>query len=188
MHSWTDAWGRWEMYAGVDGGCMQGMDGRCREREDGCGRVGQMQGDPPTVHMNNYGSGQGMQIVSCSDPSHRTPSDPHPIPSHHSHYQCHSRSHTHTHSRPHSQSRSPIPLEELPLYLESKLNIDPMKSAKPGSVAPLKPLLTAYCPIFRFVRDAITQHNATHIVHQRQNNGRAAKLNNNREAQRAAME
>lgn len=129
MHSWTDAWGRWEMYAGVDGGCMQGMDGRCREREDGCGRVGQMQGDPPTVHMNNYGSGQGMQIVSCSDPSHRTPSDPHPIPSHHSHYQCHSRSHTHTHSRPHSQSRSPIPLEELPLYLESKLNIDPMKSA-----------------------------------------------------------
>jgi hypothetical protein len=38
---------------------------------------------------------------------------------------------------------------------------DPTKSAKSGSgVAPLKPLLT-YCPIFRFVRDAITQHNAT---------------------------
>jgi hypothetical protein len=63
---------------------------------------------------------------------------------------------------------------------------DPTKSAKSGSVAPLKPLLTARF----FASSAMQLRNTTcdPIVHQRQNNGRVAKMNNNREAQRAAME
>ena len=65
---------------------------------------------------------------------------------------------------------------------------DPTKSAKSGSVAPLKPLLTArfFASSAMQLRNTATQCDP--IVHQRQNNGRVAKLNNNREAQRAAME